>query len=215
LREALDPPSGDHVVANRTQPEFDFSSTESPFQSTLGSPDQLTLICRVDKKHLSVNVWVVTRDATIGIVQEELGQRLRERYFALAESAIPTSEGNIVRLPQPEATELWNAFILEGDVATKARHGMLLGPEYWPCTRLSERIPISLPLPARFSMARLWLVFWMRERAAVVAGKNLEASLDALLREDDEAVIAIDLDSRDSLQSWGGHGDWFTLLRPR
>jgi hypothetical protein len=153
-------------------------------------------------------------DEAIAQVQNMLRTQLMDRYLERAERAMETRDPGVVHLARAEATELWNAFVLEGAVAPWARHGMLLGPEFWPAADLPLRVSVTPPLPSRFCAARLWLVMWMRERAAVVAGRHLEAALDALLHEDDEALIAIDLDSRDTLQSWGGHGHWFSVARP-
>lgn len=105
------------------------------------------------------------------------------------------------------ACSLWDAF-----VTREARHGMLMPKSAWPNATRGE--PTAPPLPEPLRTATAWLVFWMRERAALVSGPELEAHLDAILMEDDEAVIAINTDTLDSLQSWGGHGQWLTMRRP-
>ena len=109
------------------------------------------------------------------------------------------------------ASGLWDELVLEGRPG--GRHGMLLDRSHWPNAIVAE--PLALPLPSRFVEARQWLVFWMRERAALLPGHTLTARLDELLDEDDEALIALNTDTLDSLQSWGGHRRWVTMRRPR
>lgn len=140
------------------------------------------------------------------------GRLLRALEPLLDSLATTENQSPFVRLSREASRGLWDAFILDGRPATRARHGMLLGPEAWP--NLAASSPAPLPLDARHSAPRWWVVFWMRERAAVVAGRNLERSLDDLLAEDDEAVIAINTDNLDSLQSWGGDRRWVIQQRP-
>lgn len=137
----------------------------------------------------------------------EDGGRLK---LAIAGYLSAHSLGEVRKLPREASAALWDAFILEGKPG--GRHGMLLAKEAWPNARGAT--PVPLPLPTAFTSVERWLVFWMRERAALVAGSAFDAVRDELLMEDDEAVIAINTDSLDSLQSWGGSGQWITMRRP-
>ena len=137
----------------------------------------------------------------------EDGGRLERALDALGLAEATT----LHRLPRAAACALWDELILEGRPG--GRHGMLLDRSHWP--NATQAAPIALPLPERFGAARQWLVCWMRERAALLPGHALEASLEDLLDEDDEALIALNTDTLDSLQSWGGHRRWVTMRRPR
>jgi hypothetical protein len=136
----------------------------------------------------------------------EDGGRLLRALAALGIGDVTALE----RLPRAAACALWDELVLQGRPG--GRHGMLLDRSHWPNATRGD--PVDLPLPARFRSARLWLICWMRERAALVPGHALEATLDDLLRDDDEALIALNSDTLDSLQSWGGSRRWITLRRP-
>lgn len=128
-------------------------------------------------------------------------------FDALAARGLAIDElRGLLRVDRATACQLWDAFITKS-----ARHGMLVPANTWPNARGE---PIALPLPPSMREASAWLVFWMRERAALVSGAELEARLDDILMEDDEAVIAINTDTLDTLQSWGGHCQWITMKRP-
>ena len=90
---------------------------------------------------------------------------------------------------------------------------MLLGPDAWPS--VTKATPLTLPLPATFTSARQWLVFWMRERAALVSGPSLKTSHEALLQHDDKGLIALNTDTLDVVFSVGGNGLWHRGSRPR
>jgi len=134
-------------------------------------------------------------------------------FRALAPYLETLEPGPIARLPEQASRLLWNEFILLGKNAPRERHGMLLGLDAWPSVKKSK--PLPTPLPAELGAVRFWLVFWMRERAAVIAGPDFAGCMEDILRDDDEAVIAINTDTLDSLQSWGGHGEWVQMRRPR
>jgi hypothetical protein len=138
----------------------------------------------------------------------EDGGRLSRALAALGTGDVTGLE----RLPRPAACALWDELILQGVPGRRHRHGMLLDRSHWPNATRGD--PVDLPLPDRFRSARLWLICWMRERAALVPGHALEAALDELLRDDDEALIAVNTDTLDSLQSWGGSRRWITMRRP-
>ncbi len=138
---------------------------------------------------------------------EDGGRLLR----ALEDAGVGAGDLRGVQPLEPATTNaLWDTFV----ACTRhgARHGMLLPRDAWP--NAERGASLSLPLPLTYSSALLWIVFWMRERSAVVRGVDLEASLDELLMIDDEALIALNTDTLDTLQSWGGHGEWRTMRRP-
>jgi len=129
-------------------------------------------------------------------------------FDALVERGLVVDDlRGMLSLDRAAASSLWDAFITR-----EARHGMLMPKSAWPNATRGE--PVAPPLPEPLRSATVWLIFWMRERAALVSGAELEAHLDAILMDDDEAVILINTDTLDSLQSWGGHGQWLTMRRP-
>ncbi len=125
---------------------------------------------------------------------------------------VRTDAPGLQRLPSEACEHLWDTWILGGRGDPRVeRHGMRLDAHAWPSTRGAV---VPLPLSARWCTPSWWVFFWMRERAAVVTGAHLARHLDDLLDEDDEAVIGINTDNLDSLQSWGGRRQWIEVQRP-
>lgn len=126
---------------------------------------------------------------------------------------VPSDDGpqGLVPLGRRDSERLWDIFVSGGGRA--ARHGMLLPRTAWPCAVRGEAL--VRPFGARLRTATWWVVFWMRERAALVRGAAMEEHLDTILEVDDEAVIALNPETLDSLQSWGGSRRWVVSRRPR
>ena len=115
-------------------------------------------------------------------------------------------------LSRTQSTSLWDQFI---DPAPRHRHYMLLPNESWVVQAHATAARITLsPPPPDLLAAEWWLIFWMRERAALCVAGELVERAEALLREDDEGLIALATDTADLLLSVGGHGVWWRGVRP-